>query len=100
MLDNLAPGDVLTVARLDRFARSSFDPFAIVKQIVDAKAQFRSLAEPWADIGTNTERLCSAAWRTWSATLSALAPVGAAIGQSDAGSTHGQASAIDGHAKG
>jgi DNA invertase Pin-like site-specific DNA recombinase len=32
---------------------------AIVKQIVDAKAQFRSLAEPWADIGTSTstERL-------------------------------------------
>jgi hypothetical protein len=29
-------------------------PFAIVKQIVDAKAQFRSLAEPWADTGTST----------------------------------------------
>jgi DNA invertase Pin-like site-specific DNA recombinase len=25
--------------------------------IVDAKAQFRSLAEPWADTGTSTERL-------------------------------------------
>jgi DNA invertase Pin-like site-specific DNA recombinase len=31
--------------------------FAIVKQIVDAKAQFRSLAEPWADTGTSTGRL-------------------------------------------
>src|SRR6266853_1620805 len=30
---------------------------AIVKQIVDAKAQFRSLAEPWADTGTSTGRL-------------------------------------------
>jgi hypothetical protein len=30
----------------------TFDLFAIVKQIVDAKAQFRSLAEPWADTGT------------------------------------------------
>jgi hypothetical protein len=30
----------------DRLARSTFDLFAIVKQIVDAKAQFRSLAEP------------------------------------------------------
>jgi DNA invertase Pin-like site-specific DNA recombinase len=29
----------------------------IVKQIVDAKAQFRSLAEPWADTGTSTGRL-------------------------------------------
>ena len=40
-----------------RLARSTFDLFAIVKQIVDAKAQFRSLAEPWADTGTSTGRL-------------------------------------------
>ena len=31
--------------------------FGIVKRIVDAKAQFRSLAEPWADTGTSTGRL-------------------------------------------
>jgi DNA invertase Pin-like site-specific DNA recombinase len=36
MLHALAPGDVLTVTRLDRLARSTFDLFAIVKQIVDA----------------------------------------------------------------
>ena len=53
----LAPGDVVTVTRIDRLARSTFDLFAIVKQIVDAKAQFRSLAEPWADTGTSTGRL-------------------------------------------
>ncbi len=52
MLDALAPGDVVTVTRIDRLARSTFDLFAIVKQIVDAEAQFRSLAEPWADTGT------------------------------------------------
>src|ERR1700731_11343 len=52
MLKALAPGDVVTVTRIDRLARSTFDLFAIVKQIVDAKAQFRSLAEPWADTGT------------------------------------------------
>ena len=46
-----------TVTRTDRLARSTFDLFAIVKQIVDAKAQFRSLAEPWADTGTRTARL-------------------------------------------
>jgi DNA invertase Pin-like site-specific DNA recombinase len=34
-----------TVTRIDRLARSTFDLFAIVKQIVDAKAQFLSLAE-------------------------------------------------------
>src|ERR1700738_1893944 len=57
MLDAIAPGDVVTVTRIDRLARSTFDLFAIVKQIVDAKAQFRSLAEPWADTGTSTGRL-------------------------------------------
>ena len=57
MLKHLATGDVVTVTRIDRLARSTFDLFAIVKQIVDAKAQFRSLAEPWADTGTSTGRL-------------------------------------------
>src|SRR6201984_2617219 len=57
MLDTLAPGDVVTVTRIDRLARSTFDLFGIVKRIVDAKAQFRSLAEPWADTGTSTGRL-------------------------------------------
>ena len=31
--------------------------FAIVKQIVDAGGQFRSLAEPWADTAASTGRL-------------------------------------------
>ena len=57
MLNRLAPGDVVTVTRIDRLARSTFDLFGIVKRIVDAKAQFRSLAEPWADTGTSTGRL-------------------------------------------
>jgi DNA invertase Pin-like site-specific DNA recombinase len=42
---------------IDRLARSAFDLFAIIKRIVDAKARFRSLAEPWADTGTSTGRL-------------------------------------------
>ena len=57
MLKALCPGDVVTVTRIDRLARSTFDLFAIVKQIVDAGAQFRSLAEPWADTATSTGRL-------------------------------------------
>jgi len=57
MLGKLAAGDVVTVSRIDRLARSTFDLFGIVKRIVDAKAQFRSLAEPWADTGTSTGRL-------------------------------------------
>jgi Resolvase, N terminal domain len=46
MLKHLSPGNVVTVMWIDRLARSTFDLFAIVKQIVDRKAQFRSLAEP------------------------------------------------------
>jgi DNA invertase Pin-like site-specific DNA recombinase len=57
LLKALGPGDVVTVTRIDRLARSTFDLFAIVKQIVDAGGQFRSLAEPWADTGTSTGRL-------------------------------------------
>jgi DNA invertase Pin-like site-specific DNA recombinase len=57
MLRKLAPGDVVTVTRIDRLARSTFDLFGIVKRIVDAKAQFRSLAEPWADSTSSTGRL-------------------------------------------
>ena len=57
LLKALGPGDVVTVTRIDRLARSTFDLFAIVKQIVDSKAQFRSLTEPWADTGISTRRL-------------------------------------------
>jgi DNA invertase Pin-like site-specific DNA recombinase len=57
MLRKLGPGDIVTVTRIDRAARSTFDLFAIVKRIVDAKAQFRSLAEPWADSTSSTGRL-------------------------------------------
>lgn len=57
MLRHLAAGDVVVVTRIDRLARSTFDLFAIVKQIADAEARFRSLAEPWADTGTSTGRL-------------------------------------------
>ena len=57
LLKTIAPGDMVTVTRIDRLARSTFDLFAIVKRIVDAGGQFRSLAEPWADTGTSTGRL-------------------------------------------
>ena len=46
LLTALALGDVVTVTRIDRLARSIFDLFSIVKQIVDKGGQFRSLAEP------------------------------------------------------
>jgi len=57
VLAALGAGDVLIVTWLDWLARSTFDLFAIVKQIVDAVGQFRLLAEPWADTSTSTGRL-------------------------------------------
>jgi DNA invertase Pin-like site-specific DNA recombinase len=57
LLEALALGDVLTVTRIDRLARSTFDLFSILKHIVDKGGQFRSLAEPWADTATSTGRL-------------------------------------------
>jgi DNA invertase Pin-like site-specific DNA recombinase len=57
MLGKMAPGQSASPSPHRRLARSTFDLFGIVKRIVDAKAQFRSLAEPWADTGTSTGRL-------------------------------------------
>src|SRR4051794_13793039 len=57
LLKALKAGDTVVVTRIDRLARSTFDLFAIVRQIVEAGAQFRSLAEPWADTSTSTGRL-------------------------------------------
>ena len=57
MLKAMAPGDVVTVTRIDRLARSTFDLFSIIRRIADAGGQFRSLAEPWADSSTSTGRL-------------------------------------------
>jgi len=57
LLKALGPDDELVVTRIDRLARSTFDLFAIIKTVTDAKARFRSLAEPWADTGTATGRL-------------------------------------------
>lgn len=57
LLAALQEGDQVVVTRIDRLARSTFDLFGIVRRIVDAKAQFRSLAEPWADTATSTGRL-------------------------------------------
>lgn len=57
MLAELQAGDVVTVTRLDRLARSIFDLFDIVKKIANAEAQFKSLAEPLVDTGTSSGRL-------------------------------------------
>ncbi|MDH0913069.1 recombinase family protein [Rhizobium pusense] len=57
LLKVLRNGDVLVVTRIDRLARSTFDLFAIIKQVVESGGQFHSLAEPWADTSTSTGRM-------------------------------------------
>jgi DNA invertase Pin-like site-specific DNA recombinase len=49
VIDTLQPGDVLTVTRLDRLARSTRDLLNTLAAIADRKAGFRSLGDAWAD---------------------------------------------------
>lgn len=49
MLDHLRAGDVVTVTRLDRLARSTHDLLDIAERLQEMGAGLRSLAEPWAD---------------------------------------------------
>jgi DNA invertase Pin-like site-specific DNA recombinase len=57
LLDQLAPGDVLTVTRLDRLARSTRDLLNTLAAITAKKAGFRSLGDTWADTTTSHGRL-------------------------------------------
>lgn len=57
VLAQLADGDVLMVARLDRLARSTRDLLNILAQIADCGAAFRSLGDTWADTTTSHGRL-------------------------------------------
>lgn len=57
LLDHLRPGDVVTVTRLDRLARSTRDLLDIAERIQATGAGLRSLAEPWADTTTPAGRM-------------------------------------------
>lgn len=57
LLDHLRPGDIVTVTRLDRLARSTADLLHIAERIKDVGAGLRSLAEPWADTTTPAGRM-------------------------------------------
>ena len=57
VLAELGPGDVLTVTRLDRLARSTRDLLNTLAAITERKAGFRSLADAWADTTTAHGRL-------------------------------------------
>ena len=55
--DQLRAGDVVTITRLDRLARSTADLLNIAERIKEAGAGLRSLAEPWADTTTPAGRM-------------------------------------------
>lgn len=57
LLDHLRTGDVVTVTRLDRLARSTSDLLHIAERIKDTGAGLRSLAEPWADTTSPAGRM-------------------------------------------
>jgi DNA invertase Pin-like site-specific DNA recombinase len=48
LLDQLEAGDVLTVTRLDRLARSTRDLLNTLAAITSKKAGFKSLGDTWA----------------------------------------------------
>ena len=52
VLKRLAPGDVLMVTRLDRFARSTRDQLNTLDTIGKVGAGFKSLSDAWADTTT------------------------------------------------
>src|SRR3954465_5819081 len=53
LLGQLDPGDVVTVTRLDRLARSTRDLLNTVATIAAKEAGFRSLGDAWADTTTS-----------------------------------------------
>jgi DNA invertase Pin-like site-specific DNA recombinase len=57
LLGQLEAGDVLTVTRLDRLARSTRDLLNALATITGKKAGFRSLGDTWADTTTSHGRL-------------------------------------------
>ena len=57
LLDQLEAGDVVTVTRLDRLARSTRDLLSTLATITGRKAGFRSLGDTWADTTTSHGRL-------------------------------------------
>jgi DNA invertase Pin-like site-specific DNA recombinase len=57
LLGQLEAGDVVTVTRLDRLARSTRDLLNTLATITDKRAGFRSLGDAWADTTTSHGRL-------------------------------------------
>ena len=57
LMRTLALGDVVTVTKLDRLARSSRDPHNILHELAERGWGFVSLGEAWCDTTTDVGRL-------------------------------------------
>jgi DNA invertase Pin-like site-specific DNA recombinase len=57
MLDQIRPGDIIVVWKLDRLARSTRDLLNTMETISEAGAKFESLSEPWANTTTHVGKM-------------------------------------------
>jgi DNA invertase Pin-like site-specific DNA recombinase len=57
MLDQIRPGDIIVVWKLDRLARSTRDLLNTMETIGEAGAKFQSLSEPWANTTTHVGKM-------------------------------------------
>jgi len=57
MLDQIRPGDVIVVWKLDRLARSTRDLLNTMDTINEAGGKFQSISEPWANTTTHAGKM-------------------------------------------
>src|SRR3954470_16673361 len=57
MLDQIRPGDVIVVWKLDRLARSTRDLLNTMDTINEPGGKFLSVSEPWADTTTHAGKM-------------------------------------------
>jgi DNA invertase Pin-like site-specific DNA recombinase len=57
MLDQIRPGDVIVVWKLDRLARSTRDLLNTIETINEARGKFQSISEPWANTTTHAGKM-------------------------------------------
>ena len=57
MLDQIRPGDIIIVWKLDRLARSTRDLLTTMDTINEAAGKFQSLSEPWANTATHAGKM-------------------------------------------
>ena len=57
MLDQIRPGDIIVVWKLDRLARSTRDLLNTMETINETGGKFQSISEPWANTTTHAGRM-------------------------------------------